>query len=316
MNSGHKAARAVFMGTPEFAIPVLDALLASPDVELVAVYTPPDRKRGRGQSLEACPVKRRGEEIGIQVEQPPTFRDAEAVQRLEAYRPDVIVVAAYGRLLPAGVLAIPRFGCLNLHPSLLPKYRGPSPVAGAILEGDAVTGVSLMLLDEGMDTGPVIAQQERAISGDDDADVLTGELFATGAGLLVETLPRWMGGTAPAVAQDDDLATYTTKLERADGLADWGVSAGTLWRRQRAYSPWPGLYTTWEGKSVKLLDVVPVRGVNAEPGLVTDAGDAEIAIGTGEGLLAVRLLQIEGRIPTEAREFLRGYPAFMGTRLG
>ena len=316
MNSVAETVRAVFMGTPDFVVPVLDALHESPDVELVAVYTPPDRKRGRGQSLEACPVKQRGESIGIQVEQPPTFRNTEAVGNLSAYQPEVIVVAAYGRLLPAEVLGIPRFGCLNIHPSLLPRYRGPAPVAGAILEGDDVTGVSLMLLDEGMDTGPVIAQREREIGDNDDAVSLTAELFAVGAELLIETLPGWMDGSVQTIEQDEGQATYTNKLEREDGLVDWGSSAELVSRKQRAYTPWPGLYTTWEGKQLKLLGVGPVPGAKADPGLVTETDSAAIAIGTGSGLLGVRRLQMEGKRPTGAQEFLRGYPAFKGARLG
>ena len=314
--AGAGSHRTVFMGTPSFVVPVLDALQDCPEVEVAAVYTPPDRRRGRGQTYEASPVKQRGQELGIPVEQPRTFRDAVVVARLESYRPDVIVVAAYGRLLPHEVLGIPPLGCLNLHPSLLPKYRGPAPVAGAILAGDGITGVSLMLLDEGMDTGPVIAQRERPIRESDDAATLTVELFAVGATLLVETLPGWVGGSIPAVEQDGDLATYTSKLERGDGLADWGLSAETLARRQRAFAPWPGLYTRWEGKELKLLDVAPVPGAGAEPGLVTVADGADIAIGTGQGLLAAHTLQLEGRRPADASDFLRGYPQFMGALLG
>ena len=304
------------MGTPGFVVPVLDALQDCPEVELAAVYTPPDRRRGRGQTYEASPVKQRGQELGIPVVQPRTFRDADVVAQLESYRPDVIVVAAYGRLLPPEVLAIPPFGCLNLHPSLLPRHRGPSPVSGAILDGDDVTGVSLMLLDEGMDTGPVIALRERPIDASDDAATLTEALFAAGATLLVKTMPAWINGAIPAVQQDGNLATYTNKLERTDGLADWKLSAETLARRQRAYAPWPGLYTRWEGKELKLLDVASLHGASVEPGLVTAAHGAAIAIGTGQGLLAAHTLQLEGRRPADAGDFLRGYPQFIGARLG
>ncbi len=307
--------RAVFMGTPGFVNPALDALLDCPRVEVVAVYTTPDRRRGRGQVMEASPVKQRAQQLGIPVEQPRAFRDADVAQRLRSYRPDVIVVAAYGRLLPREVLELPRFGCLNLHPSLLPRHRGPAPVAGAILAGDAVTGVSLMLLDEGMDTGPVIAQRERAVEPLDDAAGLTDALFADGASLLVEILPQWIDGLVEATVQDADRATYTTKLERADGLADWELSADTLARRQRAYAPWPGLYTHWGGKELKLLEVAPINDLDAGPGLVTSVDGAAIAIGSGRGLLAARRLQLEGRRATSDSEFLRGHPNFIGSRL-
>lgn len=314
--AGAGSHRAVFMGTPDFVVPVLDALQDCPEVEVAAVYTPPDRRRGRGQTYEASPVKQRGQELSISVEQPRSFRDADVVAQLESYRPDVIVVAAYGRLLPPEVLTIPQFGCLNLHPSLLPRHRGPAPVAGAILAGDHLTGVSLMLLDEGMDTGPIIAQRERPIDASDDAGTLTKKLFADGAALLVNTLPGWTDGSVSAVKQNDELATYTAKLERADGLADWALSAEILSRKQRAYVPWPGLYTSWQGKEIKLLEVSPVSGAAVEPGLVTDAEGENIVIGTGKGLLGVRRLQMEGRRAGGAQEFLRGYPEFKGARLG
>ena len=315
--------RVVFMGTPPFAIPALDALHAHPEVAVVAAYTPPDRRRGRGRVVEPTPVKQRALALGIPVAQPATLRDPEALARLQSWEPDVIVVAAYGRLLPPAALATPRFGCLNLHPSLLPRHRGPAPVAGAILAGDAETGVSVMLLDEGMDTGPIIAQRSRPITPDQDAAVLTDILFADGASLLMETLPRWARGELAAVPQDDRLATYTGKLERADGVADWTLDAAALAIRQRAYTPWPGLHTRWEGKELKLLDVAPLDvapldgdGIAAPPGLVTATDGAPIAIGAGSGLLAVRRLQLEGKRPADAAEFLRGYPQFQGARLG
>ena len=173
-----------------------------------------------------------------------------------------------------------------------------------------------MLLDEGMDTGPIIAQRERVIDASDDAATLTETLFADGAELLIESLGGWTNGSISASEQDDELATYTNKLERADGLADWGLSAEVLSRRQRAYAPWPGLYTTWDGGELKLLEVSPVPGGGVEPGLVTAVAEAEIAVGTGEGLLAVRRLQLAGRRATNAEEFLRGHPEFRGARLG
>ena len=304
------------MGTPAFVAPALDALWGAPAVEVVAAYTPPDRRRGRGQVFEATPVKQRAVELGIPVEQPATLRNSDEVERLGSYAPDVIVVAAYGRLLPPDALAIPPFGCLNLHPSLLPRHRGPSPVAGAILAGDEVTGITVMLLDEGMDTGPILAQRERRVGPETDAAELTETLFTDGAALLAETLPEWMDGSRLAVEQDSNLATYTSKLERADGLADWNLSAEELARRQRAYTPWPGLHTRWNGKEVKLLDVAPVHG-DGEAGTVTiPTVDAPIVVGTGAGLLAVRRLQLEGRRAADADDFVRGYPDFIGARLG
>ena len=308
--------RAVFMGTPHFAIPALDTLASNPAVNLVAAYTPPDRRQGRGRTMEPSPVKARARELEIPVYQPSTLRNPDATGELSALNPEIIVVVAYGRLLPAEVLNIPRFGCLNLHPSLLPRHRGPSPVPGAILNGDETTGVTLMLLDEGMDSGPVIAQRARSISPADNAKTLTTELFREGAALLDATLPGWVAGDIDACPQDDGLATYTSKMERADGAADWSKPAAFLWRQQRAYTPWPGLHTAWEGKELKLLEVSPLPEGHAEPGTVVRADEDRLAVGTGDGLLAVRVLQLEGRRPADAADFLRGRPDIIGARLG
>ena len=312
--------RAVFMGTPQFAIPALDALASNPAVELAAVYTPPDRRRGRGRIMEPSPVKARAQELEIPVCQPPTLRNPDAIGELSELNPEIIVVVAYGRLLPAEVLDTPRFGCLNLHPSLLPRHRGPSPVPGAILAGDETTGISLMLLDEGMDTGPVIAQRARAITSEDDAESLTAELFREGADLLTAALPEWLDGNIVPQPQDDAMATYTSRMERADGVADWNSTAEYLWRQQRAYAPWPGLHTSWDGQELKLLKVEPwdAMDVMNPRGQVVGFEDAPspICISAGEGLLAVHVLQLEGRRPAAAADFLRGYPRFMGARLG
>ena len=308
--------RAVFMGTPQFAIPALDALASNPALDLVAVYTPPDRRRGRGRIMEPSPVKARAQELEIPVCQPSTLRNPDAIGELSELNPEIIVVVAYGRLLPAEVLEIPRFGCLNLHPSLLPRHRGPSPVPGAILNGDDTTGVTLMLLDEGMDSGPIIAQRARSIGPGDDAESLTTELFKDGADLLDATLPAWVSGDVDACPQDHELATFTSKMERADGLADWGRTAGFLWQQQRAYTPWPGLHTSWQGKEIKLLDVSPLPAGAAERGVVVRADADQLAVGTGEGLLEIRRLQLEGRRPSSAEDFVRGYPDFVGARLG
>ena len=307
--------RVVFMGTPAFVVPVLDALVMDPSVSVVTACVPPDRPRGRGRAMEAAPVKQRATELDIPVFQPGTLRSPEAVAELRAFAPDIIVVAAYGRILPTAVLNLPRFGCLNLHPSLLPAYRGPSPVVSALLAGDDTTGVTLMLMDEGMDTGPIIAQRTRVVAPHDDADSLTAALFSDGSDLLLQNLGDWMAGAVKPHPQDDARATYTTKIERADGAVDWELPAEVLARRRRAYAPWPGLYTRWEGKELKLLDVAAVATTEVAPGLVVSADGAEISIGTGAGILTVNQLQLEGRRPATAGEFLRGYPQFVGAQL-
>ena len=311
--------RLVFMGTPAFVVPVLNALTRAQGVEVVGVYTPPDRPSGRGRPERMPPVKSQALAKGLAVYQPATLRSPGVQAELAALRPDVILVAAYGRLLTAEVLRTPPHGCLNLHPSLLPRYRGPSPVASAILEGETVTGVTLMLLDEGMDTGPVIAQREYVLSPTETAETLTIALFQLGATLL-ENLDPWVSGQLTARPQNEAQATITRKLERADGEARWELPAAVLERRCRAYTPWPGLFTRWQGRVLKLLDVeaLPAEtGPDAEPGLVVPLSveQVPVGVGTGLGILGFKAVQLEGRRPVTAGEFLRGYPGFLGSRL-
>jgi methionyl-tRNA formyltransferase len=315
--------RLVFMGTPSHVIPVLSALTAARDVQVVAVYTPPDRPKGRGRQMEMPPVKSFALECGMPVHQPASLRTEPVQAELAEYRPDVMVIAAYGKLLPPPVLNTPTHGCLNLHPSLLPRYRGPSPVATAILEGEETTGVTLMLLDEGMDTGPTISQREYSISARESAESLTATLFQLGAEVLLECLEPWVAGRLTAQPQEDAHATTTRKLERKDGKADWQLPASALERRSRAYSPWPGLFTDWEGKVLKLLDVVPLPITTAtqpEPGQVvqltaSDTSDIIVVVGTSEGVLGLNAVQLEGRRAQSVSDFLRGYPHFAGAQL-
>ena len=306
--------RVIFMGTPTPVVPVLERLCRMPEIEVVAAVTPPDRERGRGRRSELPPVKEAALRLDILVLQPDSLRSKPAQDQLTELQPDVIVVAAYGKLLPRPVLNLPLHGCLNLHPSLLPRHRGPSPVAAAILEGDEVTGISLMLVDEGMDTGPVIAQRECALIGEETAGELTDTLFQVGADLLAESLGPWTRGELQAQPQDDAHTTISRKLERADGLADWTLPAETLARQCRAYAPWPGLYTQWEGKMLKLLEVsaLPVGSQRYELGQVVSDGPDSVAAVTGDGLLGLSRLQLEGRRAVTAREFLAGYPDFVG----
>jgi methionyl-tRNA formyltransferase len=268
------------------------------------------------------PVKAYALERGLPVYQPASLRSERSQRELAGLRPDVVVVAAYGKILPPLALNTPTYGCLNLHPSLLPKYRGPSPVATAILEGEAVTGVSLMLLDEGMDTGPVIAQLEHPLSGRETNETLTATLFQLGAELLLRELAPWVAGGLTARPQDGTQATVTRKLERADGQADWGLPAEALERRRRAFTPWPGLFTHWQGKALKLLDVVAlppedIRLRRTVPGQVVllETGEVPVGVGCGQGLLGLKAVQLEGRRAIAAGEFLMGYPQFIGARL-
>lgn len=310
--------RLVFMGTPEYVVPVLDSLISAKNVQVVGVYTPPDRPKGRGRRLEMPPVKSFALERGLPVFQPQSLRPEPVQQELAGLHPDVIVVAAYGKLLPQEALSTPAHGCFNLHPSMLPKYRGPSPVATAILDGKAATGVTLMLLDQGMDTGPIIAQRAWPLAGDETAGSLTSALFRLGGELLLENLAPWVAGEVEARVQDEARSTVTSKLQRADGEANWLLSAGELERRRRAFAPWPGLFTHWEGKVLKLLEVAASPKVaegQHQPGTVVSTSGGGISVVTADGLLELRTVQLEGRRPQSAAEFLRGYPAIIGVSL-
>ena len=309
--------RLVFMGTPAFAVPVLAGLTALDGCEVAGVYTPPDRPAGRGRRAQSPPVKEFALEHGLRVHQPASLRSPEAQSELAALEPDAIIVAAYGKLLPPPVLELAPLGCLNIHPSLLPRHRGPSPVVTTILEGDQVTGVTLMLLDQGMDTGPLIAQTEYSLHGDETADTLTGVLFGMGGELLQESLPRWQSGELKDKPQDDSLATVTRKLERADGQADWTLTAEELERRARAFTPWPGLFTNWNGSGLKLVEVsvLPHKSGGGEIGVVVKTGEPAAAVVTSHGLLGLKTIQLEGRRAVAVSDFLRGAPGFIGARL-
>jgi methionyl-tRNA formyltransferase len=309
--------RLVFMGTPDFAVPILDSL-AHRGHEIAAVYTQPDRPAGRGRGIALSPVKKKALEDGLVVRQPVSLRQLEEVQTLAGLRPDVVVVAAYGKLLPQSVLDIPRFGCLNVHPSLLPRHRGPSPVAGAILAGDEVTGVSIMLLDEGMDTGPVLTQEKVPVSPQDTTGSLTAKLSEIGARLLTQTLPLWTEGKILPRPQENEEATYSKAITKESGRIDWQLPALDIWRQVRAFQPWPGCGTTWKGRLLKIIEAVPLPGVG-EAGMVSaikgSQSAAPIGVQTGDGILGLLHVQMEGKRVMPAEDFLRGQADFLGAVL-
>jgi len=308
------------MGTPDFALPVLQGLLALGH-QVAGVYTRPDQPTGRGRRSTTPPVKAYALSEGLAVFQPLSLRRQEAVQALAALQPEIIVVAAYGRILPPEVLAIPPKGVLNIHPSLLPKYRGPSPVITALLEGESVTGVTVMLMDQGMDTGAIVAQRRTAILPGETAGELTYRLFRLGAELLAKVLPGWLAGTVAAVPQNEAEATTTRLIAKEDGEMDWAFPALALERRLRAFTPWPGCYTRWEGKLLKILAGAAV-GIERLPGnapgqvVALPIGSIPpVGVVAGQGLLGLAKVQLEGRNAQGIEEFLRGYPRFLGTRL-
>ncbi len=309
--------RVVFMGTPEFAIPPLEQLILN-QYQVVAVYTQPDKPAGRGRSLVAPPLKRAALGWKLPVVQPASLRRPEAVAQLADLHPDVIVVAAFGQILPQAVLDIPSRGCINIHPSLLPRFRGISPVASAILAGDEFTGVSVMLMDRGLDTGPVLARAQIPVLASDTTGSLTVKLSRIGAQLLREVLPRWSGGELTLQPQDEAKATYSGSVAKEEGEIDWHLPAVDIWRRVRAFYPWPGCYTSWQGRQLKVIEAVPLLGeADLEAGRVVATGRPEVAfgIGTGDGLLGVRQVQLQGKRAMSATEFLRGQRQFVGAVL-
>ena len=308
--------RVVFMGTPDFAVPSLRALVTG-GYDVVGVVTQPDRPAGRGRKLTASPVKRFAEEHGLPVLQPKTFRQPEPVAELAALAPDVIVVAAYGLILPQAVLDIPPHGCLNVHGSLLPKYRGAAPIPAAILAGDEETGVTIMLMDAGMDTGPILSQATCPIEPEDTTGTLTAKLAELGAELLMETLPRWLAGEIEPQPQAHELATYAPMIRKADGRIDWTLPAEQIARQVRAYQPWPGATTFWRGKLLKVLkaDALPEVVAKGQPGCVVRWEDGA-AVLTGRGLIVLKEVQLAGKRPLPIADFLRGQRGFEGSKLG
>jgi len=313
--------RIVFLGTSEFAVPPLEQLILN-QYQVVAVYTQPDKPAGRGRSLAYPPVKRAALTWNLPVVQLPSLKKAEAVTQLAAFHPDVIVVAAFGQILPPSVLKIPRYGCINIHPSLLPRFRGASPVATAILAGDEFTGVSLMLLDRGLDTGPILARAQIPISGQDTTDSLTTKLSLIAAWLLQDVLIRWVRGELNPQPQDETKATYCSLISKEEGEIDWNLPAIDIWRRVRAFQPWPGCYTRWQGRWLKIIEAEPMPGETTlgvgrvvTLGLATGEAKAAFGVCTGDGILGVVKVQLEGKRAISAAEFLRGQRQFIGAIL-
>jgi methionyl-tRNA formyltransferase len=302
------------MGAPDFAVPALEQLLVS-RYRVVAVYTSPDKPAGRGRALSYSPVKQVGLKHSVEIRQVQSFKEEIAVTALEQLQPDVIIVASYGLILPPRVLAIPPFGCINLHPSLLPRHRGPTPIPAAILSGDRETGASIMLLDEGVDSGPILAQRRMAIESNDTTGSLTSKLARTSAELLMHTLPRWISGEISPHPQQNEGATYTKLISKTDGEVDWKLPAVELERRVRAFYPWPGCYTQWHGKRLKVIESTPSSGKRGDPGRVLQLGHSDIGVQTGDGILQVQRLQLEGKREMTGEEFIRGQRDFVGSAL-
>ncbi len=297
----------VFAGTPEFAATVLQALLQTPH-HIRAVYTQPDRPAGRGRKLRPSPVKECALEAQLPVEQPQTLRDAEVQRQLQAYQADLMVVVAYGLILPPAVLAAFPLGCVNVHASLLPRWRGAAPIQRAIEAGDETTGITIMQMDKGLDTGAMLAVQECAITADDTAQTLHDRLAGMGASLLCATLPRLRIGALSPEPQDDALASYAAKIVKDDARIDWRRSAREIELQIRAFNPWPGAYTEYRDGNLKIWSAqAVVGGSGAAPGTVVAIGKDAIDMSTGAEILRITRLQVPGGKPVAARDFINAH---------
>ncbi len=309
--------RLVFMGTPDFASASLEALLRS-DNSVVGVVTQPDRPKGRGQILTPSPVKLLAQRAQIPLLQPLKMKDPEFLQALAGWKPDLIAVAAFGRILPPAILSLPPLGCINVHGSLLPKYRGAGPIQWAIVNGERETGITTMLMDEGMDTGAMLLQEAIPITPEDTAGTLSPRLAELGGRLLVETITRLKAGTLMPRPQDASQATLAPLLTKEDGVIDWTLPAAVLANRIRGLSPWPGAYTTIAGGdrwTIWRARALP-GPVAKPPGMVVVVTTEAIHVATGEGLLAVTELQPANSRRMAVSQYLAGHPVVVGERLG
>lgn len=300
------------MGTPQFAVQPLRALAAAGH-EIAGVVTRTDKPAGRGRILAAPPVKRVARDLGLAVYQPRRVRAPEFIELLRKIEPEAIVVAAYGQLLPRELLTLPKFGCINIHASLLPAYRGAAPINWAIIRNERETGNTIMLMDEGMDTGAILMQESIPIGPEDTAGALTEKLSSLGAKLITRALPLIAAGKLVPLAQDASKATMAPLLKKGDGLVDWKLPAAEIHNRVRGLSPWPGAYCFLDGKMVKIIMTEVIDGAG-EPGTLYEKDKNTLGAGTGSGILRILSLQPEGGKPMTASEFMRGHRGIAGKK--
>jgi len=306
--------KVVFFGTPQFAVPTLDALLASSH-PVVGIITQPDKPRGRGQKATDAPVKARAVEAGLRTLQPVTLKDPAALAGIASLGADIGVVAAYGKILTQAVLDIPRLGMVNVHASLLPRYRGAAPVHRAVIAGETTTGVTIMRVVLALDAGAMLARVERAVGPNDTSEEVERDLASLGAALLVQTLDRMAAGPIDEVPQDDSLANYAHRLTKEDGLVDWSRAAGEIHNQIRGLHPWPHAYSYFDGQRLILWrSMWSGEPVAAEPGTVLAADGDDLRVATGRGTLLITELQAEGRRVARTREFLAGRKITAGLR--
>lgn len=308
--------KVLFLGTAEFACPSLEALLASPH-EVIGVVTQPDRPRGRGQKTIPTPVKSLAQKAGLPVLQPEKIRDPAFLKVLDSIQPELMVVVAYGQILSAPVLAVPPRGCVNVHGSVLPKYRGAAPIVRAILSGETRTGITTMFMDPGMDTGPTLLTEEAEIGEEDTAGTLHDRLSRMGARLLLRTLEGLETNTLTPKPQDHSRATLAPKIEKEEARIRWSAPARQTFNQIRAFDPWPGAFTLWAGRNLKLFRPRLIEGGAQErPGTILQASDEGLLVAASQGVLLVREAQLESRPRMRVSDFLRGNPLAAGERLG
>jgi methionyl-tRNA formyltransferase len=293
----------IFMGSPEFAVPILKGLTNF--FNIITVVTQPDKPAGRGRKIEQSPIKELSLVLGLPMIQPIKIRQSEVVNHLQLLNPDLIVVAAYGQILPKKILDIPSLGCINVHASLLPRWRGASPIQAAILSGDAKTGVSIMKMDEGLDTGPIIAQREISISNDDTTFSLSEKLSNLGASLLIDTLIEFFSGKVKLTDQNDDHATKTHLIRKEEGILDLNIPAELLERAIRAYNPWPGTFFFWGSHQIKVIKAHILDNQKVQPNQHL-IHQKKPTLGTVHGLLVLDTVQPAGKKAMTGEEFLRG----------
>lgn len=306
--------RAVFLGTPAFAVPTLKALVRAGH-DVAAVFTQPDRPKGRGNQLSASPVKEAALRLDIPVFQPERIRRPENVDHLRSLKADVMIVVGYGQIIPQTIIDLPRHGILNVHASLLPKYRGAAPIQWAIANGEQETGVTIMRIDAGLDTGDMMAKQNTAIGPDETAIELSARLAPMGASLLVSVLDDIASDRARYVKQDDSAATLAPILKKEDGLIDWKQSASVIYNRFRGFQPWPGAYTPFRGAQLTITSARPSPYESAEPGAII-ASKKRLAVGCGSGVLELLEVQPAAKKRMSAESFLNGIKPQDGERLG
>ncbi|MBQ6442729.1 MAG: methionyl-tRNA formyltransferase [Lachnospiraceae bacterium] len=309
--------RIIFMGTPDFSVGIMEAM-AERGHEIVLAVTQPDKPKGRGGKVSCSPVKEAALRRSIPVFQPKKIRDPENIATLREHRPDMIVVAAFGQILPEEILSMAPYGCINVHASLLPKYRGASPIQWAVLDGEKESGVTIMRMDAGVDTGDIVAQKAIPLDAEETAGSLFDKLSVLGASLLCDTIELIESGAAVYTPQNHAKATHTGKIEKSMGKMDWTLPAETLERRIRGLSPWPGAYTMVNNKTLKIWKATVCQNASgaqkAAPGSVLDTKEA-LVVQTGDGALALTEVQLEGKKRMDAAAFLRGYPLPQGTVL-